>query len=413
MADTRTERLSRQLKAQADSILNKTGFDLALDLLKTCDVLLRMTGESADPGQLDQLDQDLLMDGYRSIAGYISAYTKQSGLYFDQGDDLVQGSEEMLEALIKKRAAFAHIAQERQKSIDGVKKDINTLKQTTENLDKKAQELAVIRDGLKDSLKQYPRELFDKIEKENKELNDEVNKKREQYEEENKKRLKLENELTMVQENIDAMPDNLKELHTKMENLNNELEQIRHADETCNDEKQAEVQAEIEKMKGQLTEDENTYTELNKLLGELRQSAIQYDSKAQTLETEAIDLINKTIRTMRPKLEEHQRKLKQVSDDNAQIEKSYSECNAMRKQYEAWFNNDQTPLQKLMEALKSEGNLNLKGALDLQNCEKINSAIGRIRMDLHYLDEILKKAAQAYGMDIQKLRQRAQGKMPR
>ena len=66
-----------------------------------------------------------------------------------------------------------------------------------------------------------------------------------------------------------------------------------------------------------------------------------------------------------------------------------------------------------MDALKEEGSLNLKGTLNLSNCERVRAAFERIRADLDYLDGVLTRAAQAYGQDLQKLRERSLGKTPR
>lgn len=413
MADVKTERLSRQLKAQADSILSSSGFELAQEVLETCCALLRLAEETVDPGQLDQLDQDMLTDNYQTVADYVSGYIKKSGLVLTDEDALTKGSGETLRELKEKRIQLAKNAQKQLGEITKLTAAINGLEQSIEGNKRQITALETTQAGLRDSLKQFTPELFQQLKDGNKALYDAIAKKQDELDQLNDERIRREEERDKIQRQIDELPDTLKKLRADMDALEEELDRIRKAEETCSAEKQAEVSAQTEKLKEQLAEDSAAFEELTRRRDELLKSVTQYDSDTQTLETDAIDLINKTIRALRPKLEKHQRALERIRDENAQIESSYSECNTLRQQFNAWFTNDQTPLEKLMDALKSEGNLNLKGTLDLRNCENIQKAVERIRSDLQYLDDILAQAARAYGMDVQKLRQRAIGKAPK
>ncbi len=413
MADVKTERLSRQLKAQAEAILKKTGVELAQDLLVTCSALLRLAGESADPQKLEKLDLDLLTDDYQSVADHVSVFIKKSGLDISKNDALIQGAGETLKHL---REESARLERDVQKQLD----DVKTCRMNNESLQgelekrrKEMQELETVEKGLREALSAYPPELFDKLKEQNTDLYDQVTAKKAEFEKADQERIEQERALAELQGRIDALPDTLKKLREDMDALEATLARIEKAEETCSPEKQAEAQAEIEKLERQLEKDKAAQEKLTKKLEELRACEIVYDSEAQSLQTAAITLMNETIRDLRPKLEKHQKALEQIQDTNKQLEESYRNCNELLESYKNWFTSDLTPLEKLMEALKEEGSLHLKGTLSISNCENIRKAFDEIRDKLDYLDGVLEKAAQAYGFDVKHLNNRARGKTPK
>ncbi len=413
MADVKTERISRQLKAQADSILRKTGNGLAQDLLVTCAALLRLADEATDPDRLDQVEQDMLTDRYQQVAGYVTNFVKKAGLDIREEDVLAQGSSDRLTTLRNRRQQLNLEAEKRGNEIKEISREISGIRQRINDNEGRLRELEEEAQKLKESLQKYTPELFSIKEMENQKLSEKFVEEKALFEEADQERVELENKVADIQNRIDALPESLKALRSQMDTLNAELERIQQAEETCNAEKQEEVREKIERLNKQLEEDKNAYEKVETLLNELRKSNIKYDEQNQKLDTEAIALMNEIIRTLRPKLDEHQKKLRLIRDENAQLESSFAECNILREQFDAWFTGDLTPLEKLRDALKDEGNLNLQGTLDVRNCEKVQGTITRIRNDLKYLDDILKRAAQAYGMDVQKLQRRALGSTPK
>lgn len=409
----KTERLSRQLKAQAESILEKSGVELAQGLLETCGALLRLAEEAADPGQLEAFDQDMLTDGYQTVAQRVSTYIKRAGLESEGSEALTQGSAETLEERKRKRAQLAMEDQQRSQEIQDLNRQIADLNNSIEDKKRDEASLAVTKAGLEDSLAEYTPERLAKLQAENRRLFEEVTRARAEFEEKDAQRADQEQQLRELQEQIDALPQTLKDLRGEMDRLEAERKRIQEAEETCSEEKQAQARTEIEALAKQLEEDRAAFEELSRHLDELRRSKTEYDAEAEQLSTDAIALMNSSIRALRPKLEKHRLALERIREENAQLEESYRGCLEMRKRYEEWFTNDRTPLERLMDALKEEGSLNLKGTLNLSNCERVRAAFERIRADLDYLDGVLTRAAQAYGQDLQKLRERSLGKTPR
>ena len=144
-----------------------------------------------------------------------------------------------------------------------------------------------------------------------------------------------------------------------------------------------------------MEKDRQAYGDLLERRNTLRESAEIQAEKILSLEEETIELIYKTIRELRPKLEDHQEVLERVEETDTRIRDGFKSCKTKQKQFTEWFSNDRVHLENLMKCLEKDGNTNLKGKLDKSTCDNIRNLFAQMQTDLNRMEEILKSAAEA------------------
>ena len=157
----------------------------------------------------------------------------------------------------------------------------------------------------------------------------------------------------------------------------------------------ARIRDQLDQLTEQLEKDRQAYGDLLKRRNTLSESAEIQAEKILSLEEETIELIYKTIRELRPKLEDHQEVLERVEETDTRIRDGFKSCKTKQKQLTEWFSNDRVHLENLMKCLEKDGNTNLKGKLDKSTCDNIRNLFAQMQTDLNRMEEILKSAAEA------------------
>ena len=408
MTDNQIAILSKQIEFQANSIKTKNGFDLIKDIMETCLVLLTQADKEEKFDEYKPVEQDYLMDQYREVARSVSQYIKRIGL--DMVDDeIILGSSERIAKLEQTRNKLALDKQAQIENAKRLENDIAAIKSSIEEQENIIRELKATKEGLENSLENYSPDKIEALKKENELIFLQYNEKKSEFDNLSEQRKEAESKNNEIQLKIDALPDELKTLHEEMDYLKTRYQEISQAEETCNLDKQTLLKDKIEEIEKQLSVDKEVFGELEKRRDELEKEKIIYDENEERLVTSGIDLILKYTKELRPKLEKHKAVLEKIDSDYNELRDSYNRCLKLREQYDDYFQNDMTPLEKLIEAVDKEGNNNLKETLRIEQITEIKDTFSTIKQNLDKLDGVLKKARNAYGLDKLSFKERGVG----
>ena len=207
--------------------------------------------------------------------------------------------------------------------------------------------------------------------------------------------------LRQVEEKLEALPAELRQLGETCEERERYLERLRNARQEFSPERQKEVQDEIDVLQPEVQALEDTIRALRNTLNNLKEAHTELDRERNTLETDLLDRINTCLEELNGVSIEHRKSLDEVSRRADILAGNLEKCAELRRSYAAWWDADRTPLETIEGILGRGDPLDggLAGSLEPAKSRRLRDLDSRIKASLEEMDNILALCFQAMQQD--------------
>lgn len=412
MTEREKRNLKRQLQMQGEMIAAETDTGrLTLSLVATCNSLLKSVGTESLNG-LSKEEFDQLYAGYLSVASQVIKFYGSTEQNQSIGSDRT--------VLLKKLETETNSIVNAQKEIEFSQEKLEALLKKNTELKKRAeqkkQELSQakqIHNSLVEMEKECTLEMIKNQKEKNSELLSHITKNRSELENlrEEEKRLSKETEtlnqnILELSEKIKEVPEDNHKLLTQFEKQKEVLDRLLTAKSDCSEEKQQELQKQIEELSPAVEELQSNCEILKNRMETLTQKQIEYDKEKQKMSTNILQVINESLSELSQVMKEREAALQEVKKTADTLAENVETCDKMREEYADWFEAVQTPLESMIVSLNRPEFTELKNTLNLKEIAVVKKLFEDIRHNLNELDGILEKCVAATRKDQKKLERR-------
>ena len=186
------------------------------------------------------------------------------------------------------------------------------------------------------------------------------------------------------------------------------LEALRAAEADCSPENQAALQEEIDRLVPRVETLRTAAEALRERLAALRDSASTLDREKQILESDVLCCMEGCLSGLEDLVEEHREALEAVRRRADDLSGRVRDCEALRRSYQAWWDDVRTPLERMEEALTAQGvdASSLRATLDPGQCAQVRQFNRQTEEALQALDRILESCYAACQQDQDRLENR-------
>ncbi|MBS6859320.1 MAG: hypothetical protein DBX51_04065 [Clostridiales bacterium] len=230
-------------------------------------------------------------------------------------------------------------------------------------------------------------------------LRSEAEEARRQEEELRREHDRLAGELRAAQEKIAALPEENARLLESFREKETLLHDLQNARETCSEEKQSELQKEIDALVPEVERLKDASDVLSNRLESLRAQQLRYSRECEALAPELLEAAREAAGTFGSALDSHEAALREVKRQADTLTERYEACRRLREEYADWFDADRTPLEALLAALPEAESERLRETLDVGELPSVYALLEQLRQGLEQLDGILKECAAAARLD--------------
>ncbi|MDY4954713.1 MAG: hypothetical protein SO073_08735, partial [Candidatus Onthomonas sp.] len=214
-------------------------------------------------------------------------------------------------------------------------------------------------------------------------------------------------QLRQTEETIAGLPEDNKELLRTYEEKQELLERIRTAQLECSPEKQAEMQQEIDRLSPLVEENQQAVTVLSDRLNDLREQFVHYDAERQTLTTNVLELVERSMSDLQQAVQGHEEALAGIRETAETLQARLTDCLELRQRYRDWLEADINPLEAMIAAVDQPEREELRKTLDPGRISQVRQLRSEVEERLRSLDAIIQKCAGAVRLDQEALNKRA------
>lgn len=409
MNDREKKRLSRQLTAQAGNLEGQDGPELSLSVTSACCALLKAADSTAMISQMDRGNFDALYAQFLRMGGEVEKFFQGAASRFR---DAVHASahEERLESLRRSREEADQLRDELTQTNRDLKKIEKKMAADRSQLEKAQADLRDAEEVLHALQKMMEACSQDKIDAQQ-EANQALAR---QFAENSKTLRELEEEhvhlteqLRQTEETIAGLPEDNKELLRTYEEKQALLERIRAAQVECSPEKQAEMQQEIDRLSPLVEENQQALTVLSDRLNDLKEQFVHYDAERQTLTTNVLELVARSMGDLQQAVQGHEEVLAGIRETAETLQARLTDCLELRQRYRDWLEADVNPLEAMIAAVDQLEREELRKTLDPGRISQVRQLRSEVEERLRSLDAILQRCAGAVHLDQEALNKRA------
>lgn len=410
-----TLQLSRQVASLASTIEGSKGIDLVLTITDACDALLKQA--AAQTTHLEVYGHNELLDmlaGYEGVAKQVDDFgdrvreclPKQEAEQL-KGDieqhlaDQSRSTIEMRGQIDKLRADLASA----QQNNDALEADVSQLSGSLGDEAARAAALQQKHDETSALLAKATAAAsatqvrLTSVESALASAQAELTGLQEEYE---RRRAKL----AETQSLIDALPPRNAELLEQFRALSARLTDLREAEANCSEERQQELKSQIRELQPRVNELEGDLRALQSRLKELETTRTSFDEQKETLSTDVLETIERSIEQLAPVLEGHRDRLLGTKRTADALSASLAECLKMRADYADWFESTRSPLEAMQEVIargSPEDAANLANTLNASAIGRVQELSWQASEAIEKLDRLLAACVRAAQLDQEAL----------
>lgn len=409
MNDREKKRLSRQLTAQVGNLEGQDGPELSLSVTSACCALLKAADSTAMISQMDQGSFDALYAQFLRMGGEVEKFFQGAASRFR---DAVHASahKERLESLRRSREEADQLRDELTQINRELKKIEKKMAADRSQLEKAQADLRDAEEALHTLQKMMEACSQNKIDAQQ-EANQALAR---QFAENSKTLRELEEEhvhlteqLRQTEETIAGLPEDNKELLRTYEEKQVLLERISAAQVECSPEKQAEMQQEIDRLSPLVEENQQAVTVLSDRLNDLKEQFVHYDAERQTLTTNVLELVERSMGDLQQAVQGHEEVLAGIRETAETLQARLTDCLELRQRYRDWLEADVNPLEAMIAAVDQLEREELRKTLDPGRISQVRQLRSEVEERLRSLDAILQRCAGAVHLDQEALNKRA------
>ena len=409
MNDREKKRLSRQLTAQAGSLEGQDGPELSLSVTSACCALLKAADSTAMIGQMDQGSFDALYAQFLRMGGEVEKFFQGAASRFQ---DAVHASahEDRLESLRRSREEADQLRAEltqTSRELKKIEKKIDTDRSQLEKAQADLRDAEEALHTLQKMMESCSQEKIDAQQEANQALAQQFAENSKTLRELEEEHVRLTEQIRWTEETIAGLPEGNKELLRAYEEKQELLERIRAAQVECSPEKQAEMQQEIERLSPLVEENQQAVTVLSDRLNDLKEQFVHYDAERQTLTTNVLELVERSMGDLQQAVQGHEEALAGIRETAETLQARLADCLELRQRYRDWLEADINPLEAMIAAVDRPEREELRKTLDPGRISRVRQLRSEVEERLRSLDAIIQKCAGAVRLDQEALNKRA------
>lgn len=210
---------------------------------------------------------------------------------------------------------------------------------------------------------------------------------------------RLLQQLHELETDMEKIPQQNRELVERCGEQEKLLERLRNAFEIYSPEGQAALQKEIDALSASVEENQQAAQLLKSRLDDLQAQHTEYDAARQTLSTNLLDLLQRSMGDLQTALDDHEEKLSTIRTQAETLTGRLAACLETRRRCSDWLDADITPLEAMIRAVDRPEAAELRRTLDPGSIHQVQQLYTEIEQRLQQLDDILRKCTDAVRLD--------------
>lgn len=395
-----------QLDAASKMIQSTEGTELYTGILDVCGELVNLVCSQLNCNDIDGENVKDITSCMSYIGKGLEGISKTAGQ-----TECLKVNTQAIEKLAKAVSEHKELIEKEQnakRELEIIEGEIKDLKPRAEKLEKDFKFQAGLKDSLEKSIEQYDDDKIKELEERNNELISDFAVRQlrcQELEEKQKEHIKKLDELDKKIENLPDEQRLVKEFDEK----NAEYTRLLTAKEDCSEEKQLELSEKIAEIEDDVNKLEVAMKILKSRKEELDSAKTKIETEKGIFETDFIQKIENSMDDLKNHMRSHRDVLNGVKDDATELKKHIDECNVIYKNYCFMFDTNNTPLEAIAKASKTE-HKELAKNFDINKSDYVSELKEEIENKLKELDGIIAECTKAITTDQKLLKVRAFGK---
>lgn len=413
--------LADQLKELALGLTSMDAEDLAPLILESCGVLLEQAAQLRPSAKdMDLGDRHVYTAGYRRISALVGSFAQELYGSASQQDhangptDTMENLRVHMEQAQQEQIQMTNQLRSTKQELENMERTNYTLRTTLEQNQHKLQELQNFYNALQNMSTDCSQEKIEAQKATNQALLTEISSRTAELEtleqEARTKSDELDALCELIQEindQIDAIPLESKDLKDAYDRKQAELVQLLTAKERCSKENQQKLEQEILELKPVVTALSEERAQLQQQLDNLKDAKVHLDRENQTIQTDMLDRINRSLSTLSATMAEHEQELERIRIQAETYRTSLAECMRIRSGLDQWFGSNRAQFDASIAAIDLAENTNLSQTLNVQQQTRIRDLFDQARAALNETDRLLQNCAHAAQKDLDTIRRKA------